>query len=319
MRAALLALVLVASSASAQGFGGTFPYGGGTSSGSSPAPDPARDDVAASYTATGPNGVRTTPQVNPAALGTCAALAGAWAATTPGYESQVTGYFCNGSRWARVWTDEDGVTASPDRTLPARTFVSQAPAGDYSFKSNNNACVDFGDGVNDEICSLGSRLRVPSLQALSGQSFAVDVLTQSTLNADLSVSLMRWLRIMPSANAPCSTGNSGGIQARSSDGNRLWHCDGTTAYRIPRVAGPVTSSVTIPAMSPGVEETLNVTVAGVASLDVVWPTLNCDIPDVGIRRFRVSAADTVSVVIANNSSSTSTAETPCVVSIGAMK
>lgn len=298
MRAAGLAAWLVASTASASVIGSGTITGGGASGGGPP--DPARDDVAASYMATGPNGVRTVPQVNPAALGVCSALAGAWAATTPDYESQVTGYFCNGVRWARVWTDEDGVTVSPDRPLAARTFVSQAASGDYAFKANNRPLWDLGDGVADELVSTGTRIRSnASFEVVGGQALFTDILSPTTAGADILVSLQaRWLALQPGGAPTCTAGRAGGLQSRSSDGNRPWHCDGTAAYRISRVI-PFSSTLTIPTMVSGEETALTATVSGAVANEHVTVNMNCDLPQIGIRRVRVSAANTVTIYVYN--------------------
>lgn len=297
MRVAAL-LALVALPASAQ----VFPWGGGSGGGGTP--DPGRNDTASSYTATGPNGVRTVPQVDVAALGTCSALAGAWAATTPDYETQVTGYFCNGTRWARVWTDEDGVTASPDRALPARTFVSQALSGDYAFKANNRPIWDLGDGISDELVSTGNRIRsMASFELNSGQALYLDVMSNTTLNGDIQVSTTRYFRMIPAANAPCSSGNSGGIQARASDGNRLYQCDGTASYRLARVI-PISATLSVPTMAGGAEATLTTTVTGAAVGDHVTVNMGCDLEQISVRRYRVSAANTVAIVVGNEDPTT---------------
>lgn len=284
---------------------GTGAISSGAGGGGGP-PDPARDDVAASYTATGPNGVRTVPQVNPAALGVCSALAGAWAATTPDYETQVTGYFCNGTRWARVWTDEDGVTVSPDRTVAGRTFVSQALSGDYAFKANNRPIWDLGDGVADELVSLGSRIRSGSWEVASGQSLTTDVLAPTTAGTDLIVSLQARLFILQPGLAPaCTVGRAGGLQSRSADGNRLWHCDGTAAYRVSRVVVvPVTFDA--PSVPNGSCITPSVTVAGVTLNDTISVNADFALPDtVSIGNVRATGADTVALRLCNVSPTTS--------------
>lgn len=298
--AALLALVALPAAAQ------VFPWGGGNEGGGGGPPDPTRDDVAASYTATGPNGVRTVPQVNPAALGTCAALAGAWAATTPDYETQVTGYFCNGTRWARVWTDEDGVTVSPDRTVAGRTFVSQALSGDYAFKANNRPIWDLGDGVADELVSLGSRIRSGSWEVASGQSLTTDVLAPTTAGTDLIVSLQARLFVLqPGLASACTAGRAGGLQSRSADGNRLWHCDGANAYRVSRVlVVPVVFDA--PSVPNGACITPAVTVTGAALGDSISVNADFALPmSVSIGNVRTTAANTVSLRLCNSSLSSS--------------
>lgn len=299
-RLVLLSLLSLSSPVAAQ----VFPWGGVSGGGGGGPPDPSRDDVAASYTATGANGVRTVPQVDVAALGTCSALAGAWAATTPEWETQVTGYFCNGTRWARVWTDEDGVTVSPDRTVAGRTFVSQAASGDYAFKANNRPVWDLGDGINDELVSLGSRIRSYSWEVASGGSLTTDILGPTTANADLIVSLQaRWLRLSPGGAPACDSTRAGGLQSRSTDGNRPWHCDGTNAYRIARII-PISATITIPTMAGGDETALSTTVTGAQVGDHVTVNMGCDLAQISVRRFRVSAANTVSIIVANEDPAT---------------
>jgi len=298
-------LLLSLLSLSSPALGQVFPWSGGGSGGGGGPPDPARNDVAASYTATGPNGVRTVPQVNPAALGVCSALAGAWAATTPDYESQVTGYFCNGTRWTRVWTDEDGVTVSPDRAVAARTFVSQAATGDYAFRANNRPLWDLGDGVADEFVSLGSRIQAnATLQLAVGQAVYTDILSPSSGTADLLVSLQqRWFVLQPGLAPTCTAGRAGGFQSRGTDGNRPWHCDGTAAYRIARVI-PISATLSIPTMTGGAETTLTTTVTGAAVGDHVSVNMGCDLAQISVRRYRVSAANTVAIVVGNEDPTT---------------
>jgi len=304
MRAGFFALVvLLASGAEAQRIrlsGPTTSSGGGGGT-----LDPARADTAASYTATGPNGVRTTPQASPAALGACAALAGAWGAATPVGEFAPTGYFCNGVRWARVWTDEDGVTAHPNRALPAAGFVAQAPSGAYGFKANNRPVWDFGDGIDDEVVSEGSQLLFRgSVKIRAGQSFSVDQISPSGLTNDLVlfplVSSARWVRLWPLGDTACVSGSSGGIQTRSSDGNRLWQCDGTNAYRVSRV---VTAAVVydFPSIPNGSCTTADVTVPGAATGDTVSVNADFALPaPVGIGNARTTATDTVTLRLCNH-------------------
>lgn len=96
----LLVALWLPGHALAQSFGGVFP--GGQGGASAATPDPARADTAASYTATGPDGVKTTPQPAPAALGTCAALAGAYASAIPAGETGARPFFCDGVTWLRM-------------------------------------------------------------------------------------------------------------------------------------------------------------------------------------------------------------------------
>lgn len=302
MRVAAL-IAFLALPASAQ----VFPWSGGGSGGGGGTPDPTRNDTAASYTATGANGVRTVPQVNPAALGVCSALAGAWAATTPDYETQVTGYFCNGTRWARVWTDEDGVTVSPDRAVAGRTFVSQAASGDYAFRANNRPLWDLGDGVADEFVSLGSRIQAnATLQLAVGQAVYTDILSPSSASADLLVSLQqRWFVLQPGLAPTCTAGRAGGFQSRGTDGNRPWHCDGTAAYRISRVlVVPVTFDA--PSVPNGTCITPSVTVTGAALNDTITVNADFALPaTVSIGNVRATATDTVALRLCNVSPTTS--------------
>lgn len=294
MRAVLLALVLAAGSASAQRIRLSGPVAGGGSAGPS-----AR--------------LQTIPAASPAALGSCAALSGAYASATPVTETQTSPFYCGGVTWRRIWTDEEGVTASPDKSLAAYTFVSQAMAGAYAFKANNRAIFDFGDGINDECVSLGSSIQCGSMKVAGGQSFMADIIAPSTTTGNVTfINAGRFWLFSPTGNATCSAGTAGGLQGASADGNRPRWCDGTAAYRIKRVI-PATLSLTIPSLSPQSESTLTGTVTGAAVGEHVTANMACDIPMVTIRRIRVSAANTVSIVFGNadNSNANPSTATAC--------
>lgn len=302
MRAAFLAVLLLSSVAHAQKIrlmGGSGAAGGGTL-------DPARNDVAASYTATGPNGVKTASQASPAALSACAALSGAYASAIPVTETQASPYYCGGVTWRRIWTDEEGVTASPDRSLAAYTFVAQAMAGAYAFKANNRAIFDFGDGVNDECVSLGSSIQCGSLKVAGGQSFMADIVAPSSANTNVTfINAGRFWLFSPTGNATCGAGQAGGLQGASADGNRPRWCDGTAAYRISRLLEvPVTFD--FPSIANGSCSTSSVTVTGAAVNDTVTVNADFALPaDVMVGNARSTAANTVELKLCNVNLTTS--------------
>lgn len=285
MRATILALVLVASGAEAQ-----------------------RIRLSGPVTTSSPV-TPTTPAASPGALSACAALAGAYGSATPEFGTTPSPYFCNGVTWGRVWTDQEGTVVSPDKTIAGGTFVSQAISGDFAFKANNRPVWDFGDGVNDEIVSEGASLRFNgSVKIAGGQSFSVDQISPTTAGGDLVifplVSTSRWVRIWPLGDAACVSGSSGGIQTRSGDGNRLYQCDGTTAYRISRVV-TVPVAFDFPEVTNSTCVTASVTVASAAASDTLSVNADFALPaDVSIGNVRTTAADTVELKLCNSNLTT---------------
>lgn len=293
-----VALVLMPGLASAQAFGGTFPGGGG---GGAAALSPSREDTAASYTATGPNGVKTAAQASPASLGTCAALAGAYASATPTGESGTRPYFCDGIAWRRVYTSADGALPNADTHVPGRTFISQAPSGLYGFVATNNSKWDLGAGPTDEIWSDGTFINGASWRL---GSVNVVTLANRDTGANLSVSLARNLRLLPNADAPsahCGTNDSGGIKVHSTDGNRLYYCDGTRHMPVARLAA-ASASLDLPEVAAGGRSSAQV-VTGVAGA-AVNERARCEAAtDLGgelfVSQTWVSAANEVSFYVRN--------------------
>ena len=152
---------------------------------------------------------------------------------------------------------------------------------------------------------MGNALRSNgSFVIAGGQSLMADILAPTTANADLVVALQaRWLRLSPGSAPTCDSTRAGGLQSRSSDGNRPWHCDGTAAYRMARVI-PISATLTIPTMTGGGEATLTTTVTGAVANEHVTVNMGCDLAQIGIRRVRVSAANTVSIVVYNGDPAT---------------
>lgn len=303
---ALGALLLMPGAARAQsGIGGVF---GGSSPPTSSTPDPARADTAASYTATGA-GVRTVPAATPGALGACAALAGLHSAATPTGELAPSPYFCNGVAWRRVWTDADGVVANADTIVPVYTAVSNAPDGAIAFQANNKGRWKIGPGVNSEIVDLGTAIGMSSVVISSGQSLRADTIANTTAAASINVSTARYLRLIQSSLPTCGTNDSGGLVSASSDGNRLYQCDGTAVYRVSRVAGPGAVTVDVADIAASDCVITSVTVTGAALNDTIWANADFALPThVFIANVRTTAANTVALKLCNLS--TTTAENP---------
>lgn len=284
-------LLLVPALASGQ----FLPTGGGSSG--TVALDPTRNDTAASYTATGANGVRTAAQASPGALGMCSALAGAYSAATPTNETGIRPYFCDGVAWRRVFTSADGVLPNADVYVPGYSFNAQAPAGDYAFRANNRARWDFGDGVNDECVSIGARVVCGSF--VFGD-VRTDTIANNTTNQHVLVDPTQYLRISPRGGTGCSSGTAGGLQTNSADGNRPWWCDGTNRFRISRVLTvPITFD--FPSVPNGSCTTASITVTGAALNDTISVNADFTLPaSVGIGNVRSTATDTVSLRLCNH-------------------
>lgn len=256
-------LVLVPALAMAQ----FLPPGGGAGGGGGGGgtPDPSRNDVAVSYSATGPNGVKTAPQATPGALGACAALAGAYAFATPVGESAPSPYVCDGITWRRVWTEAEGTLPNADVVVPAYTFVSQAPSGSYAFAvGNDGARVDFGTGGSDYIYSNGTQLfSAASLQIAPGQSVTTNILAPAA-GGILGLYPTSWAVLGgTSVLATCDAGAAGGLQHLTTDHRPYW-CDGTQVMRVLR--GLVNSAaVDPPSLLAGECSVQTVTVTGAAT------------------------------------------------------
>lgn len=279
----------------------------GSSTGGGGTPDPGRADVAASYNATGPNGLRLTPQTSLGALGACASLSGAFAVVsgTPSLP-----YYCDGSQWVRVWNANDGTVANGDVHVPGYSFVAQAPSGEYAFRIlNNGARADFGGGSNDHFWSDGSQIiSEGSIKIQPGQSLTANIIGSSS-GGIIQVYPGSWVVYQGvGALATCDATSAGGLIRLTSDGRPYW-CDGAGAYRVMR-AIPISATLSIPTMTGGGEATVTTTVTGAAVGEHVTINMTCSLAQVGIRRVRVSSADTVSIVVFNGDPATPNPATP---------
>lgn len=266
MRALLLVVVLAAGAAQAQlggGFGGSTPSTGGT-------------------------GVTVV-----ASLGTCASPnVGALQWLSPSSAL----YVCDGSTWRQAWTSREGTVGNADVYLPAYSVVLQAAAGDYAIRVNNRAKVDFGDGPTDECVSTGGKV---SCNSWTFGDVSTDVLANKTTNGNITISLARYFRILPTGNQSCSASDSGGLKAASADGNRPVWCDGTAVYRMSRV---VESAVTVDVASIAAQSclTTSVTVTGAAAGDTLWANADFALPlGVLVGNVRTTAANTVELTLCN--------------------
>ena len=295
---ALLLLALLALPANAQ----RIRLEGPSTSGGGGIPDPSRNDVAVSYRATGPNGLQTTPQASPSALGDCATLNGAYVSAIPPGETDSRPYYCNGIDWSRIWTAADGTVANADVIVPGYSFVAQAPADSYAFRvSNNFARVDFGAGSADYFYSDGSQVySVGSMQIGANQSLTVDIIG-STSGGLLQLFPGSWVIYQGVGSvAGCAGGLFAGGVIRLAGDQRLYYCDGTLALRLTRslVASATVDPATI---LPSTCATQTMTVTGVATTDVgavVTPGAALSTGLILVNE-RVSASDTVSFDLCN--------------------
>lgn len=291
---ALGALLLLPGHARAQAFGGVFP-GGGSGGSSSATPDPTRADTAASYTATGPNGVRVVPQVDLGALGACAALAGAYASAHVEGEDDPSPTFCDGIDWTRVWTERDGSLLTAMTVANLEGARLSADSSTYALRVTNNGKVDFGTSTNDECQSSGGRVVCKSW------TFTDIVVDNFGNNGAQPISFFSiyGIRLFPYGTLEtCSAGRSGSLAALSTD-NRLHYCDGTTWIRVGNSSEvPVTHDFpNVPAASC-VDSAVGVT--GAAAGRSIQASADFDLPaGVGIGNVRGTGADAVSLRLCN--------------------
>lgn len=303
MRAALL-VALLALPAGAQ----KIRLEGPASGGGGGIPDPSRNDVAVSYTATGPNGLTTSPQSSPAALGACAALAGAYVSAIPVGESAPRPYFCDGVAWRRTYTDADGTLPNADVNVPGYAFIAQAPSDAYAFRiTNNGARLDLGGGSNDYLWSDGSQIiSESSVRLQSGQSLTANIIG-STSGGLIQLFPGSWVVYQSVGGLPtCDASANGGLIRLSGD-SRLYYCDGATALRLSRSLAPAAVVIDPGNMLPGTCTTLTGAVTGATTADVSVSVSPGAALTSGLLlgNTRVSAANTVSFDLCNVTTATS--------------
>lgn len=200
---ALGALLLLPGRARAQGFGGVFPGGGGAAS----TPSPTRDDVAASYTATGASGYKFTAQ---SSLGECSG-----APRLVMVSDEVDGpiaFLCDGSSWWRVYTERDGTLNTPTGTTTARAFTANAPSAAVAFRlSSNGARLQFGTGASTYLYTDGETVKCESSFAVgtSGVLYVNNIVAANTSERPVAVLETRGLRITDTT----TLGTCGTVQA----------------------------------------------------------------------------------------------------------
>lgn len=288
MKAALL-LALVALPAGAQ----VFPWGG--SSGSATL-NPDRDDTAASYMATGPNGFQAIPQ---ASLGTCAALAGAYAAIDEG-GGAASPYFCDGTDWALIWREVDGVVANTASTGPWYAVTISAPDSAKGITMSNGSEIDFGPNANDFCKAQSGSVSCGSLRTAD---ITLDDIGNRNANP-VEFFSQYGTRLFPYASLPTCTSLPGNLASLQSDG-QLYACDGTAFHRVSRVlVVPVTYD--FPSVTNGACVESSVTVTGAVANDTVSVNADFALPtDVSIGNVRATGADTVTLRLCNSNPTTS--------------
>jgi hypothetical protein len=288
MRVAVL-LALLALPAGAQ----VFPWGGGASG--SGTPDPERDDVAASYQATGPNGFQAFPQ---AALGVCAALAGAYAAVEDGV-GEALPYFCDGTDWAILWREVDGLVASSNTSGSWYALTVAAPTESKGITLSNGSELDFGAGANDWCKAQSGSVSCGSLRTAD---ITLDDIGNRNANP-VEFFSQYGTRLFPYASLPTCASLPGNLATLESDG-RTYQCDGAAFHLVSRVlVVPVTYDFPSVANSACVES--SVTVTGAAANDTISVNADFALPtDVSIGNARATGANTVALRLCNSNAST---------------
>jgi hypothetical protein len=273
VRAAFFALVLAASGAEAQ-----------------------RIRLSGPSTRNGPT-AQTTPAESPAALGGCAALAGAYASATAEGDDDPSPYFCNGVEWSRLWREADGAVAKSTSIGEWYSLSITAPSPD-GIAILGGGRIDLGGGSNDYCEAQSGRTFCPSLTAAD---LVVDDIGNRS-SAPVEYFSPTGVRITPYASLPTCTSLPGNLATLEADGG-LYQCEGTTWRKVSRsIEVPVTFDFpNVPAASC---VDASVTVTGAANAATLSANADFALPsNVGIGNVDGTGTDTVSLRLCNVSAS----------------
>jgi hypothetical protein len=117
-------------------------------------------------------------------------------------------------------------------TVNAQAMAADGGAGGYSLKAQRDSCIDFGQGLNDEICASGDTLTFQGTAALQTVSILQPANPASTTVRWFVGSAGAFFGFFPTTDTTgCAAGTAGGIRYLSTT-NALVVCNGSSLQRL---------------------------------------------------------------------------------------
>ncbi len=198
-----------------------------------------------------------------------------------------------------------GTLTRADRDVYGNTFVASnlqpdGGTGRYFLLSNTDGCMKTGAGSSTDFCTENNTATLNYSDVIIPTAH----IGQPACRTGQSCTWFSdaWSPgVFPRSPLPaCAAGQLGGEFTLSTD-RRMYFCDGSTAQRYGFTLS-ASASVDFASMADGAGTTATVTVTGAATTDAVTCSPLAD-PEAGldVRYARVSAANTVTVAVRNNS------------------